>query len=154
MKIDLSSNLKQFEAQMRAQARAVPAVTKRALSAAAMSMLATSRNKLKELVYNKPVPRRPRSGKPRWRRGIRQGLLGAETVTQSSDGLTYTIQTRPGSDPAKPIKNWSGGYAEKRHEQKNFKYARPAPWRTEARRIGEPRAIDQFRKVLDQELKD
>lgn len=97
-----------------------------------------SRRLLKELIYNKSIPRRAKSGKPSWRRTYK--LLNAERMAVTAPWRAMEVEGQVFTDPASPAFK----YAARRHELKS----RPAPWRAEAIKQGSNRAMEKFRKAI------
>lgn len=84
----------------------------------AISAVKFCREKLTELIYSQPIPKRPKSGKPMWRR---TGLLRRSEQADTPDAYTVRVTN-------------TAAYAEPRHEagkpgRRATRY--PAHWRDE-----------------------
>lgn len=68
MHINITTNIPQFQALVRQKSALAPAVVQKAVIDVTAVTLVESRNQLSAMVYNKPIPKRKRSGKPAWKR--------------------------------------------------------------------------------------
>lgn len=111
---------KQLAAKMRARAAAVEPEFRKTTNGLAVSALKFCRERLTADIYALPVPKRPRSGKPMWRR---TGNLRRSERAEVKDAYTAAIVN-------------DAVYAEPRHEagkpgRRPTRY--PAHWRDELR---------------------
>jgi hypothetical protein len=141
---DIQINAAQFEQQLQRIAAEQPQKLQAAIADAGHWLWTVSKNWLTRLIYQKEIPRRPRSGRLAWRRTY--DLRNAErlAVTTDAQGPVATIFTDPSSPAAR--------YAEARHNLDRPSpvdgRTRTAPWRTKAHEEGMSRAIDRVRAHL------
>lgn len=79
---------KQLAAKMKRRAAAVEPEFRRATQRLGLEAVAFCRQKLTELIYSQPIPKRPRSGKPMWRR---TGFLRRSERLEIRDSYTAAV---------------------------------------------------------------
>lgn len=138
MRIDISSNMPELRARLQQRIENVPNALRAGISDATFSLFAYSRKLLTQLIYNKPIPRRPRSGRPQWRWSYQ--LRNAERMAVSAPYRELDVEGQVFTDPSSPA--WR--YHIRRHDLTT----RPAPWRTLALAQYGRRAAERFKAAV------
>lgn len=131
---------KQLAAKMRARARAVEPEFRKTTHGLAIAALRFCRLKITELIYANPVPKRPVSGKPQWkrtgnlRRSERQEVVDAYTARIVNDA-SYALYRHEAGKPGR--------------RKTQF----PAHWRDELRQAFQPVIRDAYRLTVAAILK-
>ena len=85
----ITSNASRLAESWERRAQQLEPVMQKATTEATAVMYAESRKQLKELIYDKPVPKRPKSKKPEWNRtGTLRGA-GRRRVAAPCLGIVY-----------------------------------------------------------------
>lgn len=109
------SNVDLVAQRMHRRADAITREQRRAAQTIAKGVSQEAHSQQEALIYSKPIPTSS-TGKPLWKRSGRlKQDEKAQTVGRWRESVVL-VNRRP--------------YAKRRHEQKKFKYASPAPWRT------------------------
>ena len=131
---------KQLARKMRARAAAVEPEFRRTTNGLAISALRFCREKLTELIYALPVPKRPKSGKPMWKR---TGFLRRSERVEVRDAYTTAVVN-------------DAKYALPRHEagkpgRRPTRY--PAQWRDELTETFRSVCLDAYHLTVEKILK-
>lgn len=136
--VSVSHNASRWLSEMRARTGLVQSNLHTAIKRATLYYSGVSRRYMKQLIYDKPIPRRPRSGKPYWRRT--GNLRRSERTGMASPLVGYVRNTAV--------------YARHRH---NLDYSRvrrapggnrTAHWRTDAMTEARPHIRSLLRAAV------
>lgn len=125
----------QLAALFKARAAAVEPEFRQTTRGLARDALRFCRLKLTELIYSQPIPTRPKSGKPMWKRA---GNLRRSERTEIRDAYTAAVVN-------------DAIYALPRHEAGKpgrRKTRFPAHWRDELRKAFQPQLLPAYRETV------
>ena len=125
----------ELAARMRARADLVEPEFRRATTSLAAAALRFAKLQLTELIYSQPIPTRPRSGKPQWRR---TGNLRRSERSEVRDAYTAAVIN-------------DASYAVPRHEAGkpgHRKTIYPAHWHDELRHAFRGKAQAAYRDAV------
>lgn len=130
----------QLAAKMRSRAAAIEPEFRKTTNGLAIVALRFCRMKLTELIYSNDIPRRPRSGKPMWRRtgNLRRSERAEVRDAYTAAIINDAIYALPRHEMGKPG-----------HRKTQF----PAHWRDDLRETFRPILLDAYRLTVQAILK-
>ena len=131
----IKSNASRLAEPWERRAQQLEPVMQKATTDATAVMYAESRKQLKELIYDKPVPKCPKSKKPEWKRTGNLRRSERKRVASPFLGIVYN----------------DASYAAERHEagkpgHRRVRYV--AHWRDDAAKIARPKIRKIYRDAL------
>ena len=140
--MNVRSNAKQVSDAWLKVARDIEPEMRKATEEATRLTWAAAKKEMRTLIYNKEIPRRPRSGKPQWRRTGNLRRSEKYRMMSAYIGVIYN----------------DANYAEYRHDMGNPKYSKrktefPAPWRDNAVKKTARGRLNIYKKHLKRLIK-
>ena len=131
----ISSNVDRLVSQWERRARLLEPTMAKATTQATAVVYAEARKQMRELIYDKPIPKRPISKKPMWKRTGYLRRSEKKRIASAYLGIVYN----------------DARYAEPRHEagkpgRRKTRYV--AHWRDDAAKVARPKVRKIYRDAL------